>query len=44
MMTTQASEDDFNNAKLIALSHNLPSIKVSSAAAVADFLEDDGGY
>ena len=43
-VTSQVGEDDFNTAKLIALSHNLPSAKVSTHASVTDFLEDDGGY
>ena len=43
-VTSQVGEDDFNTAKLIALSHNLPSAKLSTHASVTDFLEDDGGY
>ena len=43
-VTSQVGEEDFNTAKLIALSHNLPTVKVSTQAAITDFLEDDGGY
>ena len=43
-VTIQVSEDDFNTAKLIEISHNLPSLKVSTDAEFADFLSDDGGY
>lgn len=43
-VTVQVGDDDFNTAKLIAVSHNLPNIKVSTNAAIASFLEDDGGY
>ena len=42
-VTTQVSDEDLNTARLIAMSHN-PSVKVSSAADTAAFLEDDGGY
>jgi len=40
----QVGEDDLNTAKLIAASHNLPSVKVSTPAEITDFLDDDGGY
>ena len=43
-VSTQVSEDDLNTAKLIALSHNIPSVKVSDTQSTNDFLEDDGGY
>ena len=43
-VTTQVSDEDLNTARLIAMSHNVPSVKVSSAADTAAFLEDDGGY
>ncbi len=38
------SDEDLNTARLIAMSHNVPSVKVSNAADTAAFLEDDGGY
>jgi antitoxin component of RelBE/YafQ-DinJ toxin-antitoxin module len=43
-VSTEVSEDDLNTAKLIALSHNIPSVKVSDTQSTNDFLEDDGGY
>jgi hypothetical protein len=38
------SDDDFNTAQLIALSHNIPSVKVSDTKSAQEFLNDDGGY
>lgn len=45
-VTPQVGKDDFNTARLIAISHNLPSIKVSTNASIIDmdFLENDGVY
>lgn len=43
-ITNQVSEEDLNKARLIALSHHVPTVKVDSDQAKADFLEDDGGY
>lgn len=42
--THVAAEEDSNTARLMALSHNIPSVKVSNATDAAAFLEDDGGY
>ena len=36
--------DDFNTAKLIEVSHNLPSIKVSNDASIKNFFDNDGSY
>lgn len=38
-VTTQVSDEDLNTARLIAMSHNVPSVKVSSAADAAAFLK-----
>ncbi|MGB8697406.1 type II toxin-antitoxin system RelB/DinJ family antitoxin [Acinetobacter sp.] len=43
-VTTQVGDEDFNTARLIAVSHNIPIVKVSNDADAAAFLEDDGGY
>jgi len=43
-ISNQISDDDFNTAQLIALSHNIPSIKVSNTKSAQEFLNDDGGY
>nr|WP_298889912.1 type II toxin-antitoxin system RelB/DinJ family antitoxin [uncultured Acinetobacter sp.] len=43
-VSNQISDDDFNTAQLIALSHNIPSVKVSNTKSIQAFLEDDGGY
>jgi len=43
-VTTQVGDEDFNTARLIAVSYNIPSVKVSNDADAAAFLEDDGGY
>lgn len=43
-VSTQVSDDDLNTAKLIALSHNIPSVKVTDAESMQAFLDDDGGY
>jgi addiction module RelB/DinJ family antitoxin len=43
-VTTQVGDEDFNTARLIAISHNIPSVKVSNTADAAAFLEDDSGY
>ncbi|MCH4248295.1 MAG: type II toxin-antitoxin system RelB/DinJ family antitoxin [Acinetobacter populi] len=43
-VTAQVSEDDFNTARLIAASHNLPSVKVFTDTDIVNFLEDDNGY
>ena len=43
-VSTQVSDDDLNTAKLIALSHNIPSVKVNDAQSTQAFLDDDGGY
>lgn len=40
----QDSDENLMTAKLIALSHNIPSVKVSSSKSASAFLEDDGGY
>ncbi|MBF7691583.1 type II toxin-antitoxin system RelB/DinJ family antitoxin [Acinetobacter sp. SCC474] len=43
-VSNQISDDDFNTAQLIALSHNIPSVKVSNIKSAQAFLDDDGGY
>lgn len=43
-VSNKLSDDDLNTAKLIALSHNIPSVKVSDAISAQAFLDDDGGY
>jgi len=43
-VSNQISDDDFNTAQLIALIHNIPSIKVSNTKSAQEFLNDDGGY
>ena len=43
-VSNQVSDDDFNTAQLIALSHNIPSVKVSNTKSAQAFLNDDGGY
>ena len=43
-VSNQVSNEDLNTAKLIALSHNLPSIEVFDTESTNAFLEDDGGY
>lgn len=40
----QVSNENLMTAKLIALSHNIPSVKVSSSNSANAFLEDDGSY
>lgn len=36
-VTTQVGDEDFNTARLIAVSHNIPSVKVSNDADAAAF-------
>ena len=43
-VSNQISDDDFNTAQLTALSHNIPSVKVSNTKSAQAFLNDDGGY
>lgn len=43
-VSNQASDEDLNTAQLIALSHHLPSVKVTDAKSASAFLENDGGY
>ena len=40
----QITEDDLNIEKLIEASLVLPTVKVSTDDAIADFFEDDDGY
>jgi hypothetical protein len=40
----KVGQDDFNTAKLIEVSHNLPSIKVSNDASIKNFFDNDGSY
>lgn len=37
-------KSDFNKVQLIALSYNIPSVKVSNIESAQAFLNDDGGY
>lgn len=43
-VSNQISDDDFSTAQFIALSHNIPSVKVSNTKSTQAFLDDDGGY
>ena len=36
--------DDFNTAKLVALSPSLSTVEVITDDAIVDFTDDDGGY
>lgn len=40
----QIIEDDLNTETLIEASLVLPTVKVITDDAIADFFEDDGGY
>ena len=40
----QITEDDLNTERLIEDSLVLPTVKVSTDDAIADFFEDDDGY
>ena len=40
----QITEDDLNTERLIEASLVLPTVKVSTDDAIADFFEDDDGY
>ena len=40
----QITEDDLNTETLIEASLVLPTVKVITDDAIADFFEDDGGY
>ena len=40
----QITEDDLNIERLIETSLVLPTVKVITDDAIADFFEDDGGY
>ena len=40
----QITEDDLNTERLIETSFALPTVKVITDDAIADFFEDDGGY
>lgn len=43
-VSTKVSDEDLNTVKLIALSHNIPSVMITNAQSASAFLEDDGGY
>lgn len=43
-VSNQVSDEDLSTAQLIALSHNLPSVKITDAKSASAFLEDDGRY
>lgn len=40
----QITEDDLNTVSLIEASLVLPTVKVTTDEAIADFFEDDDGY
>jgi addiction module RelB/DinJ family antitoxin len=43
-VTTQISNDDFNKAKILEASYNLPTVNVNTPQEIDSFLNDDGGY
>ena len=40
----QVRNEDLTTAQQVALSHHLPSVKVTDTQSAHAFLEDDGGY
>lgn len=43
-LSLEATPEELAQAKLIAASYNLPSVKVNNSKTAKDFLDDDGGY
>ncbi|MTD11664.1 damage-inducible protein J [Acinetobacter sp. YIM 103518] len=43
-VSIHVSDDDFNTAQLIELSHKIPSVKVSNTKSAQAFIDDDCGY